>query len=48
MRKWEYHVVVIKDFAELNQLGQKGWELVLASRDEDTNVTALVFKRPIG
>lgn len=47
MRKWEYLVTVIKDYAELNQLGQKGWELVLASRNEDNNVTALIFKRPL-
>ena len=47
MKKWEYLVIVIKDIAKLNELGQKGWELIIAVRDEDHNITSLVFKRPI-
>jgi hypothetical protein len=47
MRKWEYLIESIKSYAELNGLGQKGWELVTAVRDEDNNRTALIFKRQI-
>jgi hypothetical protein len=47
MKKWEYIAIVIKDIAKLNELGQKGWELILAVRDEDRNTVSLVFKRPL-
>jgi hypothetical protein len=47
MKKWEYMVVLIRDLAKLNELGQKGWELVIAVRDEDHNTVSLVFKRPL-
>lgn len=48
MQQWEYLLVELKDIhKQLNELGQKGWELIVVIRDEASKETRWVFKRPI-
>lgn len=48
-RRWTYHVVQSAgalDTAQLDTLGDDGWELVSAFPDPDTHLITLVFKQP--
>ena len=55
--QWEYRVLTAGSFfkgvkdedfeAELNQLGEEGWELVAFRTIENSNQAQAVFKRPL-
>ena len=55
--QWEYRVLTTGSFfkgvkdedleAELNQLGEEGWELVAFRTIENSNQAQAVFKRPL-
>ncbi len=48
MQKWEYKIIEPKGGSqELNELGKQGWELAVAVRDDDSNETRFIFKRPV-
>lgn len=53
MTKWEYYAFEFKanriiDVAELNKLGNEGWELVCKGGNEQVGLPKyLLFKRPI-
>jgi len=48
-QRWAYHVLRSTgplDPAQLDSLGNEGWELVTAVPDPGTGTSSLVFKRP--
>ena len=47
MQKWEYHTVKQPDFQKINELGSQGWELIIVIRDDQSNTSVWVFKRPL-
>jgi hypothetical protein len=56
MQKWEYHVLTMGGImreskneeleAELNALGQEGWEAVAMKPHEGSNKVTVLLKRP--
>ena len=48
MQKWEYKELEYPytDVEYLNDLGDKGWELVAAPCDDTGQIKRLIFKRP--
>lgn len=48
MTRWEYRVCVAGREADLNTLGEDGWELMAAVYNSDRMTTVTYFKRPTG
>ena len=46
MKKWEYMSANVTSIAQANKLGAEGWELVAIVRDDDTNTSRWILKRP--
>jgi len=47
MQKWEYLKVKSPTTAQMNELGQEGWELVAVTFNAPGSAVSFYFKRPL-